>query len=68
MNESLHVITLRACLVSISHLIYKSGDLKPVTYKSRPFGCHLIYKSSDTPTHTNQHHADGRTHVKGGDL
>lgn len=23
----------------------KSGDLKPVTYKSRLFGCHLTYKS-----------------------
>ena len=33
---------------------YKSADLKPMTYKSHLFGCHLTYKSSDTPSHTNQ--------------
>ena len=61
-------VELRACLVPINHLTYKSGDLKPVTYKSRLFGCHLTYKSPDTPSHTNQHHAGGGTHAKGGDL
>ena len=30
---------IRPCLVPISHLTYKSGDLKPVTYKSWVFCC-----------------------------